>query len=65
MPKKREEWTAEEWRATTEGARRKARFRYAQDRIRKIAAARPPFTEQELADLAVLLHAEAGEEAAQ
>jgi hypothetical protein len=61
VTKPRDEWTAEQWRKTTEGARRRARFKYAQDRIRKIAQARPPFTDEELSQLAVLLHPEAGQ----
>jgi len=61
VPKPREEWTPEEWRATTEGARRRARFKYAEARIRKIVDAMPAFTDEELSKLAVLLHPEAGQ----
>jgi hypothetical protein len=59
--KPRSEWTAEEWREVTEGARRRARFTFAEKRIRKIVDAMPPLTDEELARLAVLLHPEAGQ----
>jgi hypothetical protein len=56
MPKPRDEWTAEEWRDATTEARRNARFKYAEDRIRKIVDGMPPLTDDQLAKLAVLLH---------
>jgi hypothetical protein len=48
--------TPEEWAVYTEGARREARFKAAQERIRKIVDAAPPLTYSQLRDLAVLLH---------
>jgi hypothetical protein len=47
--------------AATEPARRAARFKFAQDRIRKIVDGMPPLTEEQLSSLAVLLHGGAGE----
>lgn len=47
--------TVEERREATEGARREARFRFAQDRIRKIVDGAPPLTETQRARLAALL----------
>jgi hypothetical protein len=40
----------------TENARRAARFKFARARIEKIVAGSPKLTDQELSDLAVLLH---------
>jgi hypothetical protein len=45
----------------TENARRAARFKFAQDRIRKIVDGMPPLTDEQLAKLAVLLHGAGGE----
>ena len=45
----------------TENARRAARFKFAQDRIRKIVDGMPPLTDEQLSTLAVLLHGGAGE----
>jgi hypothetical protein len=61
MSKPRDQWTAEEWREVTEGARRRARFKYAEARIKRIVDQMPAFTPEELAKLAVLLHPEAGQ----
>jgi hypothetical protein len=58
VPKPRDQWTPAEWRDVTEGARRRARFKFAEARIRKIVDAMPAFTDEELAKLAVLLRPE-------
>jgi hypothetical protein len=39
----------------TESARRAARFKFAQDRIRKIVDGMPPLTDEQLAKLVALL----------
>lgn len=39
----------------TELARRRARFRYAMDRVVKIAGGTPAFTDEELAELAAVM----------
>jgi hypothetical protein len=44
--------------AATEHARRAARYKFAQDRIRKIVAGLPPLTDEQLSKLAVLLQPE-------
>ena len=51
----RTETTREEWAASTERARRLARFRFALDRVAKIADGEPRFTGEELAELAEVL----------
>jgi hypothetical protein len=61
MPKRRDEWTADEWRDTTTEARRKARFKFAEDRIRKIVDGMPPLSDEQLSRLAALLRPEAGQ----
>ena len=58
MAKPREEWTAEEWRDSTEDARRLARYKFAEDRIRRIVDGMPPLTDEQLTKLAVLLQPE-------
>jgi len=45
----------------TENARRAARFKFAQDRIKKIVDGMPPLTDEQLSKLAVLLHGGASE----
>jgi hypothetical protein len=45
----------------TEPARRAARYKFAQDRIRKIVDGMPPLTDEQLSKLAVLLHGGGGE----
>jgi hypothetical protein len=40
----------------TENARRAARFKFAQDRIKRIVDGMPPLTDEQLSKLAVLLH---------
>ena len=46
----------------TENARRAARFKFAQDRIKRIVDGMPPLTDEQLSRLAVLLRpGEAGE----
>ena len=45
----------------TEPARRAARFKFAQDRIKKIVDGMPPLTNEQLSKLAVLLQPGAGE----
>jgi hypothetical protein len=47
--------TREQWLQLTEKARREARFRFAEDRVRKIAAGAPPLTDQQRAKLAAIL----------
>jgi hypothetical protein len=44
--------TREQWLERTENARRAARFRFAQERIDKIAAGDPPLTAEQRAELA-------------
>jgi hypothetical protein len=39
----------------TENARRAARFKFAQDRIKRIVDGMPPLTDEQLSKLAVLL----------
>jgi hypothetical protein len=46
------DWTPEQWQQATENARRAARFRFACDRIDKIASGSPPLTPEQLAELA-------------
>lgn len=45
----------------TEPARRAARFKFAQDRIRKIVDGMPALSDEQLSKLAVLLRPGAGE----
>jgi hypothetical protein len=45
----------EQWRERTENARRAARFKFAAERVRKIAAGDPPLTDQQRAELATIL----------
>jgi hypothetical protein len=52
----RDEWTPEQWREATEEARRSARFKFAEDRIKRIVAGWPPLTEQQRERLALLLN---------
>lgn len=52
----RDQWTADDYRAKTEDARRAARYKFARERIKRIVAGSPPLTDQELSDLAVLLY---------
>jgi hypothetical protein len=47
--------TPEERRKATEPARLESRFRYAQDRVRKIVAAWPPLTPEQKSELAAIL----------
>jgi hypothetical protein len=44
--------TREQWLQRTENARREARFRFARDRIDKIATGTPPLTPEQRAELA-------------
>ena len=44
--------TREQWLQRTENARREARFRFAQDRIRKIVDGDPPLTVEQRTELA-------------
>jgi len=55
--KPRSEWTAADYREHTEAARRSSRFKFAEERIRKIVAGWPPLTGEQLEGLAVLLRA--------
>lgn len=63
MGKPRDQWTAEDYRAATEEARREARFRSAGVRIRRIAAAAPPLTPAQRAELALILCPDSGSDA--
>jgi hypothetical protein len=54
--------TREQWLQLTENARREARFRFAEDRVRKIVAGAPALTDQQRAKLAAIL-APAGDSA--
>jgi hypothetical protein len=47
--------TREQWQQATENARREARYKHAEDRVRKIAAGTPVLTDQQLAALAAIL----------
>lgn len=58
MAKPRDEWTPDDWRDATEDARRSARYRFAQDRIKRIVDGMPPLTDEQLSRLAVLLQPE-------
>jgi len=51
--------TVEERRAATENARRQARYKYAEERIRKIVAGAPALTAEQRDRLALLLHGDA------
>ncbi len=54
--------TPEQIAEATEDARRAARFKFAEDRIQKMADGLPAFTDEQLTKLAVLLRPEtAGE----
>jgi hypothetical protein len=44
--------TREQWLQLTENARRAARFKFAAERMDKIASGDPPFTAEQLAELA-------------
>jgi hypothetical protein len=55
------ERTAEQRQQQTEEARRAARYKFAQDRIRKIVDGMPPLSDEQLSKLAVLLQSGAGE----
>jgi hypothetical protein len=46
---------AEDRAAATEPARRAARFKFAQERIKRIVDGMPPLTDEQLSKLAVLL----------
>jgi hypothetical protein len=54
--------TREQWQQHTENARREARYKHAEDRVRKIAAGTPALTDQQRATLAAIL-APAGDRA--
>jgi hypothetical protein len=47
--------TREQWLQLTENARREARYRFAEDRVRKIVAGAPALTDQQRAKLAAIL----------
>ena len=46
------DWTPEQWQRATENARREARYKFARDRIDKIASGTPPLTPEQRAELA-------------
>jgi hypothetical protein len=52
--------TIEERREATEPARRAARYRHAENRIRQIVDGAPPLTAEQRENLALLLHPGAG-----
>jgi hypothetical protein len=54
--KPRSEWTADDFRERTEDARRQARFKAAEERVRRIADGMPPLTPEQRERLALLLH---------
>jgi DNA-directed RNA polymerase subunit K/omega len=45
----------EQWLERTENARRAARFKFAAQRVRKIADGDPPLTDEQRAELATIL----------
>jgi hypothetical protein len=45
----------EQWLERTENARRAARFKFAAERVRKIAGGDPPLTDEQRAELATIL----------
>ena len=47
--------TREQWQQATENARREARYKHAEDRVRKIAGGTPALTDQQRAKLAAIL----------
>lgn len=47
--------TTAEWREATENARRLARFKFAEQRIRKIVDGAPPLTQEQRDRLALIL----------
>lgn len=47
--------TREQWVQRTENARREARYKHAEDRVRKIAGGTPALTDQQRAKLAAIL----------
>lgn len=53
--KRHPERTPEEWVNYTEIARRKARFKAAQERIQKIVDAAPPLTDEQRRELAAII----------
>jgi hypothetical protein len=56
------DWTPEQWQQATVDARRASRYKFAEQRIRKIVAGDPPLTDEQRAELAAQL-APAGERA--
>ena len=63
MPKVQDLPTHEERREATEPARRPSRYKYAEDRIRKIVDGWPPLTPAQRERLALLLNPGAGSDA--
>jgi hypothetical protein len=51
----RRDLTQEQWLQVTENARREARYRHAEQRVRKIVAGAPALTIEQRAELARLL----------
>jgi hypothetical protein len=49
------DWTPEQWLQATENARRAARYRHAEQRVRKIVDGTPALTVEQRAKLARLL----------
>jgi hypothetical protein len=49
------DWTPEQWLAATENARRQARYKFAEERVRRIVAGVPALTDEQRARLARLL----------
>ena len=54
------ERTVEEWREQTKEARRSARYKFAEDRVRKIVDGSPELTDEQLAKLAAIINGGAG-----
>jgi hypothetical protein len=57
------DWTPEQWLQVTENARRAARYRHAEQRVRKISAGDPPLTAEQRAALARIILAPGGDAA--
>jgi hypothetical protein len=55
------DWTPEQWLQATENARREARYRAAEQRVRKISGGDPPLTAEQRAALATIILTPAGD----
>jgi hypothetical protein len=61
--KPRSAWTADDYRTHTETARRNARFKSAEERIKRILDAAPPLTDEQRLRLAAILSNPGGADA--